>query len=72
MQRSKGIVTRSPRLPERGWSWHLGKVAAFDPNPCTVDPDGSLSSAVLRETQPRLWCTRTPRVALGGRVGRDR
>ena len=50
IKRSEGIVTRSLRLPERGWSRHLCKVAAFDPNPCTVDPDGGQSSAALWET----------------------
>src|SRR5215831_18676990 len=34
--------------------WHLGQVAAFDPDPCTVDPDHGPSGAVLWQTQPRL------------------
>jgi hypothetical protein len=33
---------------------HLGQVAAFDPDPCTADPDRGPSGAVLRQTQPRL------------------
>src|SRR5262245_28811738 len=51
---ARGNFRRSRRPPERGWSRHLGKVAAFDPNPCTVDADGCQSGAVLWETQPGL------------------